>query len=209
MKPELTLYHYWRSSCSWRVRWALAHKQIAYKSVTVNILEGQQNTPEFLKKNPSGWVPCLMVGDRGLGESMAILEWIEETFPKPGLMPTDALDRAWVRQFCETIVAGTQPLQNLSVLRYYSKEEAAQKAWAQHWIARGLAACEKLLTGKSGSFCLGNHLTLADLCLIPQVYNALRFQVSLESLPNCRRIYEACKVMEHCVSSAPEAWQTV
>jgi maleylacetoacetate isomerase len=189
------------------VRWALAHKRLPYREVAVDLVKGEQNKESFLRQNPMGTVPCLMVGDRALGESLAIIAWLEETFPERPLMPRDSFERAWVRQVSLAIVAGTQPLQNLAVLKFYSAEESERKKWAQHWIKRGLIACEKLLEGKSDRYCLGDTLTLADLCLIPQVYNANRFGMPLESYPRCHRVYENCRTLEDCVASSPERWE--
>ena len=207
MNHQLTLYHYWRSSCSWRVRWALAHKGITYRTVAVELKTNEQLKDGFLKLNPMGTVPCLIVDGNPLNESMAILEWLEEEYPERPLLPSDPLDRAWVRQFCQGIVAGTQPMQNLIVLKHFSSDESEQRKWAQYWIARGLAACERLLENRGGIFCLKDQLTLADLCLIPQFYNANRFGAAVEPYPKCRRVYEHCLTVDSCIASSPEHWQ--
>lgn len=198
------LYHYWRSSCSWRVRWALALKGVAYESVPVNILNGEQNAPEYLAKNPAGFLPALTVDGRTVGESLAIIEWLEERWPAPALLPKDPLDRLHVRQLALTIAAGTQPLQNPSAIKYYLEDEKARGAAARHFVSRGLKVYEQLLgRGKVGRFSFGDSVTLADLCLIPQVYNAKRFDVDLAGTPQVARIYEACLKTDACERASP------
>ena len=203
MKHNLTLYHYWRSSCSWRVRWALEIKKQSYQAVPVNLLKGEQNSPEYLKKNPLGFVPCLVVDQTSLGESLAILEWIEETYPNPPLLPSDSLSRAKVRQLCNIIVAGTQPLQNLSVQKYYCPDETKRMEDGRYWIKRGLSSFEKILESSSGTYCVGDTLTMADLCLIPQCYNALRYELNLDLFPRAKTIYEFCRTLPECKKAEP------
>jgi len=201
---QLTLYHYWRSSCSWRVRWALAIKGVSWRSETVDLLHNGQHSPDFLAINPSGSVPALTVAGETFGESLAILEWIEETWRAKPLLPQDPLSRMRVRQLCNTIVSGIQPLQNLSPQRKHSSDPAAQASWARYWIERGLAVYEKLLhSGRPGSFSFGGHVTLADLCLVPQCYNAERYGVVLDHYPTIKRIYRACLATPECDASAP------
>lgn len=203
MKHNLTLYHYWRSSCSWRVRWALAVKKQSYEAVAVNLLKGEQQSPEYLAKNPLGFVPCLAVDGQPLGESLAILEWIEESYPTPALLPKDSLARARTRQLCNIIVAGTQPLQNLSVQKYYCPDETKRLEDGRHWIKRGLTSYEKLLETTSGKFSVGDEVTMADLCLIPQCYNALRYELSLDLFPRAKAIYERCRELPECKAAEP------
>ena len=206
MRPELTLYHYWRSSCSWRVRWALALKHVPYESVPVNILKNEHQSPEYLKKNPAGFLPALKVGDRCFGESLALIEYIDETWPEPALWPKDPLARMHARQLALTIVAGTQPLQNPSLIKHFVPEEGARKPHVQHWIKRGLGVYESLLEQgpvKPGKFSCGEQVTGADLCLIPQVYNALRFDVDLAATPLVKGIYERCLETAECDVAAP------
>lgn len=179
------LYSYWRSSASWRVRWALAHKGIAFDKTIVNILKGEQKDDGHRGRNPIGHVPALEVAPgRFLAESVAIIEWLEETHPEPRLYPADPWAKARVRQVCELVNAGIQPLQNLVVLDKVSSEPEAKKAWAHEFNLRGMTALEQLLRaidaelGK-GSFAVGSQLTAADLFLVPQVYSARRFGVDL------------------------------
>lgn len=201
---QLSLYHYWRSSCSWRVRWALALKNVPYDSIPVNILAGEHGQPPHLERNPAGLLPALMIDGQFFGESLAIMEWIEETWPLPALLPKNPLARLRVRQLAMTIVAGTQPLQNPSVLKVVSADEAARKSYAQHFIAKGLATYETLLgLAPKGKFSFGNTVTLADICLVPQVYNALRFDVDLSTTPRCREIYETSLMTTACAAAHP------
>lgn len=203
MKDSLTLYHYWRSSCSWRVRWALAIKGVGYQPVHINLLKGEQTSPQFLEKNPMGTVPALHVGGKILGESLAILEWIEENYPTPALFPEDSFDRALARQLSLIIVAGTQPLQNLSVQKYYCPDDKKKAEDGRHWIGRGLKAYEKLVAKSHGLYSLGDTVTVADLCLIPQCYNAERFEYSLSQVPIIREIYQRCRELPECKAAEP------
>lgn len=201
---SMTLYHYWRSSCSWRVRWALALKNVKYDSVPVNILAGEQRSPAYVAKNPSGFLPTLEIDGKFYGESLALLEWIEETWPTPALLPKDPFERLRVRQLALTIVAGTQPLQNPSMLKHFVADEAARKPYAQHFIATGLKTYETLLaSSKPGLYSFGDTVTMADLCLIPQVYNAGRFDVDLTATPRVQAIYEQCLKTPACEASHP------
>lgn len=202
--PDLVLYHYWRSSCSWRVRWALKHKEISYQDIPVNLLKNEQNHPAFLAVNPSGFVPALSVNGTIFGESMAMLEWIEETFPQKPLLPQSPIDKMRVRQICQMIASGIQPIQNLSVMRYHSPEAAQQAAWSRHWIELGLSKVEKLVAQHAGTYCVGGQLSFADLCLVPQIYNALRFNVSLDAFPTLRRINDHCLTLPACDAAAPQ-----
>lgn len=179
------LYSYWRSSASWRVRWALAHKGIAFDKSIVNILKGEQQDDGHRGRNPIGHVPALEIAPgRFLAESVAIIEWLEETHPEPRLYPADPWARARVRQVCELVNAGIQPLQNLVVLDKVSSDPEAKKAWAHEFNLRGMTALERLLRGidgelGKGSFAVGSQLTAADLFVVPQVYSARRFGVDL------------------------------
>ena len=176
---KLRLYHYWRSTSSWRVRWALAHKGIACEYVAVNLLDDETDRSEHRARNPMGYVPVLEADGKLLTESVAMLEWIEELWPEPRLLPQDPWLKARVRALVETINAGTQPVQNLSVLEKLSDDPAARKAWAQHWIRQGLASFEALARDISGKHCVGGSLTFADLALVPQCYNAGRQEIDV------------------------------
>ncbi len=203
----LTLYHYWRSSSSWRVRWALKIKGLPYHDVPVNLLANAQKSPDFLKVNPIGFVPAIETEGKCFGESLAILEWLEETnpAPAPALLPKDPLDRLQVRQLMLQIACNTQPLQNLSTMRQHSLDKDTQQAWAAHWIATGLAGYEKLLQhGKPGRFSVGDVVTMADLCLVPQIYNARRFNVDVALWPLLSAIGERCLTLPECKAAHPD-----
>lgn len=200
---QLKLYHYWRSSSSWRVRWALEYKGIAYDSIPVNLLQNEQRSAPYTQKSPMQNVPMLEIDGKALTESLAIMEWIEETYPKPALLPTDAMTRATVRELCQIIASDIQPIQNLKVMQYYSADPKDRERWAKHWISQGLKAVEARLNQTAGTFSVGGELTMADLCLIPQVYNALRFNVDMNQFPLCRRIYDHCLKLPHCDKAAP------
>lgn len=203
---DLTLYHYWRSSCSWRVRWALALKGLEYKSVPVNLLKNEHNELAYLKLNPSGQVPCLLVDGRPLSESLAIIEWLEETFPANPLLPKDPWLKAEIRSFVQMIAAGIQPLGNLRVQQFVSKESEKKAEWARHFIDEGLIPVETMLRkfSKDGkAFCFGDEPSMADLFLIPQIYNAARFQVDMSRFPLSQRIYENALKTAACDKAAP------
>lgn len=210
MEPKLTLYHYWRSSCSWRVRWALRIKGLAYESKYVNLLKKEQQLPEFLKINPAGYIPALVIKENATsmvaGESLAILEWLEERWPTPPLLPKDPAQRLRVRQLALGLATGTQPLQNPAVLEWFVPDASQRAASLHHWILRGLSIYESFLAGmdKQGPYSLGSELTMADLCLIPQVYSAYRFQVPIDHLKRVVTIYKNCMERSDCLASSPE-----
>ena len=204
-KPQISLYHYWRSSCSWRVRWALALKGLAYESIPVNILTGEHQRPEYLARNPAGHLPTLVIDGRCYGESLALIEWLDETWPEPALYPAEPRARLHARQLALTIAAGTQPLQNPSMLKYFLDDDAKRQAAARHWIQRGLGTYERLLQdGHPSLYSCGDEVSVPDLCLIPQVYNALRFQVDLAAYPLVRGIYERARQTPPCQTAEPE-----
>lgn len=203
MQTALTLYHYWRSSCSWRVRWVLALKGVPYESIPVNLLQGEQKAEAYLAVNPSGQVPTLKVGDRCLSESMAIIEWLEETYPYEPVLPKDPWDRALVRELALMVVAGIQPVQNLKVGRFYSEDQKQREAWNKHFIEEGFQALEKKLAAYPGPFAFGSQLTLADIALVPQVYNALRVGVEMRRFPRIEAIYSHCIKTDECEKAAP------
>lgn len=206
-----TLLHYWRSSASWRVRWALAHKGIAFRHETVDLLQREQRGDAYRAQNPIGHVPTLVLPDgRRLSESVAILEFLEETHPSPPLYPTDPWQRACVRQLVEVVNAGIQPLQNLIVLDRHAEDPASRTEWAAFFNARGLAALEALCLrfdaelGKRGRFAFGDTLTAADLFLVPQVYSARRFGVDLTPFPRIVEAETAALETPHAEGARPE-----
>ncbi|KAJ3636748.1 hypothetical protein MTP99_000262 [Tenebrio molitor] len=188
VKNTPVLYSYWRSSCSWRVRIALNLKEIPYDIKPVSLIKagGEQHSNEFREINPMEQVPALQIDGATLVESLSILSYLEETRPQRPLLPPDVVKRAKVREICEVIASGIQPLQNLVVLIHVGEEK--KNEWAQHWINRGFRAVEKLLSASAGKYCVGDEITLADCCLIPQVFNARRFHVDLRPFPIILRI---------------------
>jgi maleylacetoacetate isomerase len=212
---KLKLYHYWRSSCSWRVRWALNIKKLKCELVHVDLLKGEHKTPAHLERSALGFVPVLEfggalkpVGSPYLTESMAILEWLEEIVPEPPLLPSlddaEPLARARVRELCQIIVSGTQPAQNLAILDHFSNQDAARKEWARHFIRRGLTAFESIAKGTAGTFAYGDHVTMADLCLVPQVYNARRFDIDVDQeFPVLARVAAAAMETPECQAARP------
>jgi maleylacetoacetate isomerase len=215
---NLRLFHYWRSTSSWRVRWALAYKDIAVDYVTVSLLDGQSESPEHLARNPFGYVPVLEFVDemnpalRYLVESLAIIEYLEETHPTNPLLPKDPRDRAHVRALAEAINAGTQPIQNLTTQIAYAPDSdpahtEKRKAWAQLWIRRGFEAYEALAHSRAGKFSFEDSLTMADLCLIPQCYNAIRNDVSFDEFPTIARVYANAIATESYRASEPDRFK--
>jgi maleylacetoacetate isomerase len=202
---EFKLYHYWRSSCSWRVRWALELKKVPYQKIAINLLSGDQRSAAQLERNPIGHIPTIEI-EPGfhLSESLAIIEWLEERFPEPSLLPRDPKTRAVVREVSHMIAGGIQPLQNLKVLAAVADTAEGRNAWAKKWIEDGLTAVEKRLAPFAGSYSFGGQITMADLCLIPQVYNAYRYGVDMPSKPTLKRIYDTCMKTAECKRSAPE-----
>jgi maleylpyruvate isomerase len=205
--PPMKLYGYFRSSASYRVRIALNLKQIEVDHVFRHLRRGEQNTPDYLSLNPQGLVPTLILDDgRTLTQSLAIIEWLEETFPFPALLPKDAFARAKVRAFALAIAADIHPLQNLRVLsrvhRVSQSKEAADQ-WAA-WVNRdGLAACEKMLSCEPGPFCFGPTASLADICLVPQLANARRFSVDVAGFPRLLEAEAAANGLLEFAKAAP------
>ncbi|KAM5273778.1 maleylacetoacetate isomerase isoform 2-T2 [Ctenodactylus gundi] len=197
------LYSYFRSSCSWRVRIALALKGIDYETVSVNLIKdgGQQFSEEFQTLNPMKQVPALKIDGITIGQSLAIIEYLEETRPTPHLLPQDPKKRASVRMISELIAGGIQPLQNLSILKQVGQEN--QLAWAQKAINTGFKALEQILPSTAGKFCVGDEVSMADLCLVPQVANAERFKVDLTPYPTISRINKTLLSLEAFQISHP------
>lgn len=209
---KLTLYHYWRSTSSWRVRWACALKGVELEYVAVDLLKDEPDSPEHLARNPMGYIPTLEIPQAGgksvyLSESVAIMEWLEETRPGPRLFPRDPLKRALTRQLVEIINAGTQPLQNLNPQYLYSDDPVKRKQWCQHWIRKGLGAYDQIVQATAGKFSVGDELTAADLCLVPQCYNAGRYEVPLEEFPRVKRIHDLAAEMPEYQASHPDRFK--
>jgi len=204
----MRLYDYWRSSAAYRVRIALNFKELAYEQVAVDLRAGAQRAPEFLALNPQGLVPVLEDGDAVLTQSLPILNYLEERYPERSLLPKDLPGRALARGIAVAIACEIHPLNNLRVLQYLEHElgldAAARRAWYHHWIAEGLGPLETTLASRAGTFCVGDAPSLADVCLVPQVYNARRYDCDLQPYPTIRRIDERCRELEPFARAAPE-----
>ncbi len=193
----MLLYDYFRSSAAFRVRIALNLKGLAAERRYVHLVRGEQRKPEYLAENPQGLLPMLVVGDRRLIQSLAILEYLDEKHPLPPLLPVGLEDRASVRSIALAIACDIHPLNNLRVLKRLKNElsldDAQRDAWYAHWVREGFTALEPTLAAAAtGRFCHGDTPTLADVCLVPQVFNAQRFKVPLEGFPRILAIHAAC-----------------
>jgi len=217
---QATLYQFWRSSASWRVRWALAIKGVSFTSIVVDLARGAQLEPPHLEKSPMGRVPVVVINGRALVESVAIVEYLDEVIPTPPLYPRDPWLRARVRQVVEVINAGIQPLQNLAVLARHSEDRDEQRAFAKYFNELGLAALERVLvtvaaeypTGLApasggppwGSFAVGDALTAADLFLVPQVEAARRYGADPTPFPRVLAAEAAALATEHAERALPK-----
>jgi len=209
---SLRLYGFWRSSAVYRVRIALNLKGQPYETVPVHLVRdgGEQHKPEFAELNPQELVPVLKHGHRLLRQSLAIIDYIDETWPEPPLLPSVARDRQRVRAIAQMIACEIHPLNNLRVMKYlessFGASEKQREEWTRHWIASGFDALEKVLADNpsTGTFCEGDVPTMADCCLVPQVYNANRFKVDLKPYPTIRRINQACLEIEEFDKARPE-----
>ncbi len=206
----LTLYHYFRSSTSYRVRIALHLKGLAFETVPVNLLAGEQRTDEYLKINPLGGVPALKDSDFVLSQSLAILNYLDNLAPEPSLAPGDEKDQAYVRQIALSVAEDIHPLINLKTQKYladhFDADETAKHVWYTHWTTQGMAAIEAMLErdGRAGGYVLGDQVSVADLCLIPHMYSMRRFDVDLSPYPLCRAIERHCVRQEAFIKAAPE-----
>lgn len=207
----MKLYSYWRSSSSWRVRTALAFKGLDYDYEAIHLLEegGIQHTDAYKARNPMEQVPTLEVDidgtTRHLAQSMAILEFLEEEYPQPALLPEDAFSRARARQMAEVVNSGIQPVQNLLLLQRLGQSfDVDAKAWCAPFIADGLRAYEKLAGETAGDFSVGDSPTFADVCLVPQMYNARRFKVDMSDMELLLRIEQNCMALDAFQASHPD-----
>jgi maleylpyruvate isomerase len=207
----MKLYSYWRSSCSWRVRIALNLKGLHYTYEAVHLLKdgGQQNSEAYRAVNPMRTVPTLEFEEGGvvrrLSQSLAILEYLEERYRTPALLPAEPLLRARVRMLSEMVNSGIQPLQNLAVLQWVKGElKGDDKAFAAHWNARGLAALEAAVKETAGTYCVGDTVSFADICLVPQLHGGRRFGVDLTPYPTLTRIEAACDKLPAFQAAHPD-----
>ena len=210
----LKLYGYWRSSAAYRVRIALNLKGLAYQQLPVHLLRdgGEQHAAEYRALNPQGLLPLLVDEQNGgvrIAQSLAILEYLEEIFPVPSLLPADPAERAQVRALALHIACDVHPLNNLRVLQYLGNQlgadDAAKNAWYRHWVALGLAAVEEGLAPFDGRLSLGAHPGYLEACLIPQLYNARRFNCDLAAYPRIVAMAARCEPLEAFQLALPEA----
>ena len=205
----MKLYTFFRSSASFRVRIALNWKGIAYDPMLISLPKQENFAPEYKAISPIGLVPTL--DDRGnlLAQSLAILEYLDEAHPGPKLLPESALDKAYVRAFSQIIACEIHPLNNLRVLRHikrtYGLDEEGVNTWYRHWIAEGFAMMEDFLksSGRHGVYCYRDQITMADCCLVPQVFNAQRYQCDLAPYPTVMRIHDNCMKLDAFIKAQP------
>jgi len=206
----MELYNYFRSSASWRVRIALALKGLDYEYLPVHLVRKEQSSPEYLQKSGTGLVPLLVTDDGlRLHQSMALIEYLDETVPEPPLLPRDALGRARVRALAQDIACEIHPLNNTRVLGYLSGtlgvSDDQKTAWIHRWIEGGLEVVERQLAAQPSTFCHGDTPGLADCTLVPQVFNAQRFKCRLDHVPNVMRVHATCMAHPAFANSQPSA----
>jgi maleylacetoacetate isomerase len=203
-----TLYDYFRSSAAYRVRIALNLKQVAYDSVPVNLLEGDQRGKAYRARNPQALVPTLEIDGREITQSLAIIDYLEATRPEPRLIPAGPGDRAHVLSLALAVACDIHPLNNLRVMTYLDDplgvEKPARGTWYRHWIAEGFAALEALAAPRAGRFLFGDTVTLADILLVPQMYNARRFNVPLEAYPTLVAADGEARALEPFAAAHPD-----
>ena len=205
---KLVLYDYWRSSASYRVRIALALKGLEYDRVPVDLAAGAQKAADYRGVNPQGFVPALDVGGGvRIVQSLAIVDWLEAVHPAPPLLPPDPVDRAHVMALSLAVACDIHPLNNLRVLKHLAAlglDEAARAEWYAHWVREGLAGLEALAAPCAGRFLFGDAPTLADVCLVPQMYNARRFDVPTADFPLLMAVDAACNALEPFAAAHPD-----
>ena len=207
----MRLHGYFRSSSSHRCRIALNLKGVTAEAAFVHLRRGEQRAEGFLALNPQGMLPALETDEGTLTQSLAICEYLDEVIPDPPLLPERPMARARARALAQAIACDIHPLQNLRVLQYlretYGQDEDGVRAWCQRWIGDGLQACEALLTAEDhgGPYAMGDEPGLADICLVPQVMSARRFQVSLDAMPRLRAVFDACLELDAFQRAQPAA----
>jgi maleylacetoacetate isomerase len=203
-----TLYGYWRSSAAYRVRIALELKRLDYDHKGIDLRTGAQSGVGYKLLNPQGLVPYLIDGEVGLNQSLAIIEYLDEVYPEPRLLPDAPVARARVRAAAMAIACDIHPVNNLRVLKYLKSplghEQAEIDAWAQHWIETGFAALEEIAEGSPGPYLFGDTVTLADVCLVPQMYNARRVRTDLSAFPKLVAIDKALNALPAVRRASPE-----
>jgi maleylacetoacetate isomerase len=205
----MQLFNYFRSSASYRVRIALALKGLSYDYLSVHLPKNEQTGEAYAAVSTARLVPTLRDGEHSLTQSLAIMEYLEETHPTPALLPADALGRARVRAIALDIACEIHPLNNLRVLRYLTRDlkvsEDDKNTWYRHWVESGLQAVERQLVMAPATYCHGDTPTLADCCLVPQIFNARRFEARLDHVPQVMRVFEACMKLPAFETTRPEA----
>ena len=206
----MKLFDYQRSTASYRVRIALNLKGISYETNEISLLDGQQHSTEYKTLNPQGLVPTLLDGEQHISQSLAIIEYLDRVYPNPILLPEDAKLAAKVRSFAYVIACEMHPLNNLRVLHYLKDElgidEPKKLAWYHHWLKLGFNSLEQMLTNNQspGPFCFGDVVSLADICLIPQVFNANRFNFDMSNYPKLLKVNEHCLTLTTFKQASPE-----
>jgi maleylacetoacetate isomerase len=206
----MKLYGYFRSSAAFRVRIALNLKKLDYETAAIHLRRNDQTKPDYLAVNPQGLVPTLDDGGRTLIQSLAIIEYLDEVYPDPPLLPKDPAERARVRALAEIVACDIHPINNLRVLRYLThslgQDEAAIANWYNHWIDAGFQAFERLLVAdaRTARFCHGDRPGLADIALVPQVVNSERYRLDLAPYPTIARIYQDCMALEAFAAAHPD-----
>lgn len=207
----LKLYHYFRSSTSYRVRIALGIKGIEFETQHINLLQSEQRSPEYLAINPLGGVPALEDNGFILSQSLAIIDYLERIKPDPALYPSDPKIRAATMQIAYTIAEDIHPLINMKTQKYLAEnfgvDDAGKAQWARHWMTSGLAAVEKMLArhNHAGRFAMGDFPSIADICLIPHLYSMRRFNIPLDDYPLCRAVEKHCVSLPAFIAAAPES----
>lgn len=205
----MELYNYFRSSASYRVRIALALKGLAYDYKPVHLAKNEQFNESYAAVSAARLVPLLKDGDAMLTQSLAIMEYLDETHPQPPLLPKDPLQRARVRAIALDIACEIHPLNNLRVLRYLTRDlklsEDDKNRWYRHWVETGLEAVERQLAAAPARYCHGDTPTIADCCLVPQIFNAQRFACRTEHVPHVMRVFEACMAHDAFSKTQPSA----
>jgi maleylpyruvate isomerase len=205
----MKLFGFFRSSAAFRVRIALNLKGLAYEDAFIHLRRGDQRGGDYLAVNPQGLVPALEDDGHTLFQSMAIVEYLDETHPEPAFLPPEPAGRAWVRALAAIVACDIHPINNLRVLRYLSRslghDQAAIETWYNHWIDSGFEAFERLLAGdrRTGEFCEGDRPGLADIALVPQVVNSERYQLDLSPYPSIARIYANCMKLDPFTAAHP------
>ncbi|WMS92810.1 maleylacetoacetate isomerase [Pseudoalteromonas sp. HL-AS1] len=203
----MKLYSYFRSSAAYRVRIALNLKAIDHELAIVNLLKSEQLGEDYLATNPQGLLPALETDDGVLAQSLAILEWLDEAYPQSPLITGTAWQKSQIRNLSFAIACDIHPVNNLRVLKYLSNElgvdDEAKNKWYRHWIEVGFEKIELMLNENNG-YCFGDQPTLADICLVPQVFNAIRFNVDMSAYPKIAAIYEHCNKLAAFNDAAPQ-----